>query len=72
MPAVIRKIIVTVEETRRDAGRDVSPATRKAAAIAVIENPCARKPFDDLSPPIAIAEAMGGLLTHPFSQCHNV
>ena len=50
MPAVIRKIVVTVEETCREAGHDVTPHTRKAAAVAVIENPFAGKRVDDLSP----------------------
>ena len=36
--AVIRKLVVVVEETRREMGRDIAPPTRKAAAIAVIEN----------------------------------
>jgi Amino acid synthesis len=63
MPAVIRKIIVTVEETCREAGQPVSPPTRKAAAVAVIENPFAGKRVDDLSALIAIGEELGGLLT---------
>ena len=32
MGAVIRKVVVVVEETRMEAGRDVSPPTRRAAA----------------------------------------
>lgn len=63
MPAVIRKIVVTVEETHREAGRAVSPATRKAAAVAVIDNPCAGGYVDDLEPLVAIGEELGGLLT---------
>ena len=41
MKAKIRKIATFVEETRREMGREISPPTRKAAAVAVIENPCA-------------------------------
>ena len=37
----IRKIVTVVEETRRELGRPVEPATRQAAAIAVIANPYA-------------------------------
>ncbi len=62
MSAVIRKIIVTVEETCREGGQSVSPPTRKAAAVAVIENPFAGKPVEDLSPLIAIGEELGALL----------
>ena len=63
MSAVIRKIIVIVEETCREGGQTISPPTRKAAAIAVIENPFAGKQADDLSPLIAIGEELGALLT---------
>ncbi|WP_315837923.1 amino acid synthesis family protein [Bradyrhizobium prioriisuperbiae] len=63
MSAVIRKIVTVVEETHQEAGRDISPPTRRAAAIAVIENPFAGKYVEDLSPLIAIGEELGGLLT---------
>ncbi len=62
MAAVIRKIVVTVEETHREAGVGVSPATRKAAAVAVIENPFAGRRVDDVSELIAIGEELGALL----------
>ena len=35
----IRKIATFVEETRTEMGRAVDPPTRRAAAVAVIENP---------------------------------
>jgi len=63
MPANIRKIVVLLEETRRDGGKDVKPPTRKAAAIAIIANPLAGKFVDDLEPLMAIGEELGGLLT---------
>ena len=37
----IRKFVTIVEETRREIGRPVEPASRQAAAIAVIANPYA-------------------------------
>ena len=60
--ARIRKLITVVEETRREMGEAVTPPTRKAAAIAVIENPCAGRFVKDLEPLIAIGEELGGLL----------
>ncbi|HAO41392.1 MAG TPA: amino acid synthesis family protein [Afipia sp.] len=62
MSAVIRKIVMVVEETLMESGRNVSPPTRRAAAIAVIENPFAGRFVDDLSPLIAIGEELGELL----------
>ncbi len=41
MSAKIRKIATFLEETRSEMGRAVDPPTRRAAAVAVIENPCA-------------------------------
>ncbi len=38
---MMRKLIVVVEETRQEAGQPVTPAVRRAAAIAVIHNPYA-------------------------------
>ena len=62
MSAVIRKIVTVVEEPLMEGGRNVSPPTRRAAAIAVIDNPFAGKFVDDLSPLIAIGEELGELL----------
>jgi hypothetical protein len=62
MPAKIRKLIVQVDETRVEMGRPVSPPTRKALAIAVIDNPCAGTYVDNLDELIAIGEELGGLL----------
>lgn len=60
--AQIRKLITVVEETRREMGEAVEPPTRKAAAIAVIANPCAGRFVKDLEELIAIGEELGGLL----------
>ena len=62
MKAKIRKIATFVEETHCEMDCKVSPPTRKAAAVAVIENPCAGKYVDDLSELIAIGEELGELL----------
>jgi hypothetical protein len=62
MKAKIRKTSVIVEETRKEMGRDVTPPTRKAAAIAVIENPYAGRYVQDLAELIDIGEELGGLL----------
>ncbi len=50
MSAIIRKIVTVVEETQMEMGRQVSPPTRRAAAIAVIENPFAGKYVEDSRP----------------------
>lgn len=62
MKAKLRKLIVAVEETRREMGKDVAPPTRKAAAVAVIENPFAGKFADNLDPLIDIGEELGDVL----------
>ncbi|MBM3407018.1 MAG: amino acid synthesis family protein [Betaproteobacteria bacterium] len=62
MAAQIRKLIVSVEETRREMGRDVTPPTRRALAMAVIENPYAGRYSESLDELIAIGEELGGLL----------
>ena len=62
MPANIRKIIVQVDETRIEMGRSISPPTRKALAMAVIENPFAGQYTDNLDALVAIGEELGALL----------
>ena len=62
MSAEIRKTSVIVEETLRDAGRAVDPPTRKAAALAVIANPCAGRYVEDLGALIEIGAELGGML----------
>jgi hypothetical protein len=63
MSANIRKIVTFVEETRSEMGRVVDPPSRRAAAVAVIENPCAGRYVEDLAELIAIGEELGALLT---------
>ncbi len=62
MKAKIRKLIVQVDETRWEMGRPVHPPTRKAVAIAVVENPFAGRYQEDLSELMDIGEELGGLL----------
>ena len=63
MKASIRKLVTFVEETRSEMGRTIDPPTRRAAAVAVIENPFAGKYVEDLSELMTIGEELGELLT---------
>jgi hypothetical protein len=63
MRAQIRKIVTFVEETQREMGKVIHPAVRRAAAAAVIENPCAGRYQEDLTVLIDIGEELGALLT---------
>jgi len=62
MPARIRKLIVEVEETHLEMGRPIDPPTRKAVAVAVIDNPCAGRYVENLDELVAIGEELGALL----------
>ncbi|NDW45034.1 amino acid synthesis family protein [Ruegeria sp. PrR005] len=58
----IRKIAVIIEETRIEAGREIDPPTRKAVAVAVIENPFAGRYVDDLTELMDSGAELGALL----------
>jgi hypothetical protein len=58
----IRKIVTTVEDTHVEAGKTINPPVRRAASIAVIENPFAGMYQDDLEVLMEIGEKLGGLL----------
>jgi hypothetical protein len=62
IPTYIRKLVVQVDETRREMGRDVNPPTRRALAMAVIANPYAGRYSENLDELIAIGEQLGALL----------
>ena len=62
MKANIRKTSVIVEETHEDIGRPVNPPTRKAAALAVIENPFSGKYQEDLTTLMDIGAELGEML----------
>ena len=62
MPAKIRKIIVQVDEVHVEMGQPVNPPTRRALAMAVIDNPYAGRYSQNLDELIAIGEELGQLL----------
>lgn len=62
MTANIRKLVVQVDETRKEMGQAIEPPTRRAVAIAVIENPYAGRYSESLDELIAIGEELGALL----------
>jgi hypothetical protein len=62
MSVKIRKIVTVVEETVTEMGRPVTPPTRRAAAVAVIENPFAGRYVEDLTELFEIGEELGALL----------
>ena len=63
MSAKIRKIVTVVDETLTEMDRPVTPPVRRAAAIAVIENPFAGRYVEDLSPLVEIGDELGKLLS---------
>ena len=60
--AKIRKIVTIVEDTLEEGSQEILPPTRRAAAIAVVENPFAGIYQEDLEPLMAIGEELGSLL----------
>ncbi len=62
MKTKIRKIVTFIDETLSEQGQAISPPLRRAAAVAVIENPFAGVYQEDLSLLIDIGEELGGLL----------
>lgn len=60
--AKIRKIVTIVEQTNLEMDKPIDPPTRRAASVAVIENPFAGRFQEDLDTLMAIGEELGGLL----------
>lgn len=60
--AKIRKLVTVIEEVRSEMDRTINPPTRRAAAIAVIQNPFAGRYVEDLEPLMVIGEELGGIL----------
>ena len=57
--ANIRKIVTIIEETHTEADKPIRPVTRRAAAVAVIENPFAGCYVEDLETLMVIGEELG-------------
>ncbi len=72
MPAIIRKIIVQVDETHQEMGKPIAPPTRRALAMAVIHNPYAGSYSENLNELIAIGEELGALLGHKCVQALGI
>ena len=62
MQAKIRKIAIFLDETHIEMGQTIAPPTRRAAAVAVIENPFAGRFEADLEPLMDIGAELGDLL----------
>ncbi len=62
MTIKIRKLLVQVDEIRIEMGQTVNPPTRRAVAMAVIENPYAGRYEQNLDALIDIGEELGALL----------
>ncbi len=60
--ARIRRLVTVVDETHKEMGREIAPPTRRAAAVAVIENPFAGTYQEDLEELMAVGAELGGLL----------
>ena len=58
----IRKIVIQIEETCLEMGREVSPPSRKVTVAAVITNPYAGQYVEDLSQLYTLGAEIGGLL----------
>jgi hypothetical protein len=55
----IKRLLTFLDEVRGADGRDVTPPLRKAAAVAIIDNPFAGRFVEDLSPLTRASEAIG-------------
>jgi len=60
--AKIRKIVTFMDEIHSEMGQAISPPTRRAAAVAIIENPFASRFAEDLGELMDIGEEMGAML----------
>ena len=62
MKSKIRKILVQLDEIHQEGGKPVNPPTRRALAMAVIDNPYAGQYSESLDALIDMGEELGGLL----------
>ncbi|MFM7669172.1 MAG: amino acid synthesis family protein [Betaproteobacteria bacterium] len=72
MKTVIRKLIVQVDETRVEMGQSINPPTRRAVAIAVIENPFAGRYEENLEQLSDIGAELGKLLGEKCVEALNI
>lgn len=72
MKAQIRKVAIFLEETRREAGREITPCTCKAAAVAVIANPYFGEYVEDLALLFDIGAELGEFLGKRCVQALNI
>src|SRR5271154_7061676 len=56
---MIKRLLTFLDETRVADGREVVPPLRKAAAVAIVDNPFAGRFVQDLSPLTRASEAVG-------------
>ncbi len=68
----IRKIIVQLEEVRKEMDKPVLPASRKVTVAAVINNPYAGQFVEDLEPLYDLGKEIGGLLAERGVQALGV
>ena len=59
----LRKLVVQIEETHREAGRDLAVPPRKITVAAVVANPYAGQYVEDLSPLYDLGAEISGYLT---------
>jgi hypothetical protein len=59
MTITIRRTLVIVEERREEAGRATNMPLRRVAAVAVVENPYAKRYVEDLTPMINDSVRLG-------------
>jgi hypothetical protein len=59
----VRKFVTVVEEIVMEMGREIAPPIRRAASLAVIENPFAGRYAEDLSALIDAGEELGKILS---------
>lgn len=62
MAIKLRKLVVQVDETRIEMGQAIEPPTRRAVAIAVIDNPYAGRYEASLDALVEAGEELGALL----------
>lgn len=72
MKTSIRKLIVQVDETRVEMGQSINPPTRRAVAIAVIENPFAGRYEENLEQLSDIGAELGKLLGEKCVEALNI